>query len=589
MTISNGQIRVIVTQSDGSSTQNIFIGYLNCEAVQQEMLNHADLRFVASGLLKKIEDSNPVEIDTLQNLSLIDILDDCLRQTGSAYNIRVNCSLYELNATLASGQTLFNRSAAFTELFWDNNVDRYSGLKILETILKTFNCILYWYDGYWYVEHYEDLGAALNSPYQKSYVEYTTDTSYVFASAGSPQTVTVGAPYTIHDPTVRSQVGGSQILAVNPGMREIEIRLNQKQYANLINSDLSNITTTTSAIPIPGWREWIAYQDYPTHPVLWSSAGLPWKNMANSITRVDYYVGGAAFYGNGITTSFRMTVKDDTTLTVNWKFGPTLLSDIPGSSALEDYSITHHYWISFTVPFVSTDYVIYNDSSGLWTSGPCTPAICLNTIETSGSDLDPALLTMDVSVTIKVGEALSSSASWEQDYIVKFGIGHEQWDDGIITPVPADGANFGDVTASLSETPDDNVVKGTQNTAFLDKKTIDLDLFDSGWSYRNVVMMGNTLGATWNNRAVDWTYNGVDTDSLAKWLLASKFRLYNVARQKIKIKYMTSEILIPLHLWIDDKQSDKPFVLHSDTYFPDKGEHIIEVSEYDDTEPINFI
>ncbi|KKL03038.1 hypothetical protein LCGC14_2626290, partial [marine sediment metagenome] len=247
MTISAGQLKVIVEITSPQSAI-LFEGYMNCEAVNQQMLNNADLRFMASGLLDKLQWESPDTIDDLQNRSLIGLINDCLRLTGSEYDIWVNCSLYESNAPLGEGQTLFNRTGAFTELFWENNIDQMSALDILKTILRTFNCYLFWYDQKWFIEHYEDLGAST-----KTYVRYYTFAYYDHGSSGSQQ-LTAVAQYNVHEPIYRSQANTSQILTVSPGLKRYDITLNQKQFFNLLQPDLSDASDTIEDVPIPDWR-----------------------------------------------------------------------------------------------------------------------------------------------------------------------------------------------------------------------------------------------------------------------------------------------------------------------------------------------
>jgi hypothetical protein len=585
MTISNGQIKVVVTDETDSAVVTFFEGFLNCEIIEQDMIHNSDLRFTASGLLSKLNDNYPISIDTLQNMSLIDVIDDCLLLTGASYDIRVDCSLYELNSALAAGQTLFNRTALFTELLWKNNVDRYTGLEILKSILKSFHCFLYWKEQYWYIQHYQDMGNTQNSPYQKSYVQYTSGTSagYQDADSGSVEVVTVGEPYDIHAPGTRPQIGGTQVLSVIPGLREIEVRKEQKQYFNLINKDLTDSTDNSDILPLPPIREWL--RCVTTGIFGWLAGGLPWKNISNSVQRTGYGVSTLNNYANGLSTAFNMTIKDDTALTIRWKYGVLSKNYIPGgfTDNWDDYTIDHHWWM-YVIIGMSTYYVMYHESAGTWYYNISTPSGALQTIQKSGDDFDKELLTMDLSVTIPIGEIFALSSGADQDARVTFGIGHEQYDDGVISPVPSAFSFFGDVEASISETPDENVIRGSQNTDFLDKKTITLDLFDSGWSYRNILKRGNN----YQYRATEWGYDSV-SDELSRWLLATKFRLYNVARQRIKVRYRSTELFAPLGLWKDNKQSDKLFVLFADFHYPEKGEHLVELYEYDDSTEINLI
>lgn len=583
MTISTGQIRVVVTETSPTTT-TMFEGFLNSEVINQDMLHKSDLRFTASGLLNKLDDNYPVEIDTLQNMSLFDIIDDCLLLTGATYNIRVNCSLYEVNSVLGSGQTLFNKTALFSEITWKNNVDRLTALEILEMIMASFDCHLFWRQGYWYIQHYQDIGNTLDSPYERTYVEYTSGVSYEYADSGSNQVVGHGAPMDIHDPTNRPQISGSQVLSVIPGMREIEIRLDQKQYFNLINGDLTDSVDNNDPYPLAANREWLSYDGGLTN---WRYRGLPHRNIANSILRNQYDVTLDQLYANGLTTGFKMTVQDDTVLELRWKHG--LWGSPPGSNPIEDYTISHNYWVAVIIPWVSTQFLVYGESAGQWVAVTGSPAISLQTIEKEGGDYDPDLRTIDISVSISIGEAMATSADWEQDVTIQFGIGTEQFADGVITPQPAAWGVFGDVEASITETPPNNIIKGTQNTDFLNKKKISLLLFNSGFSYRNILLRGSTLGPLYHARATDWTYNGTDIDDLSRWLMASKFRFYNVARQKIQVNYNSIEKFWPLGLWLDNKQSDKKFVLLSDIHLPESDQHELILSEYDDTEEINFV
>jgi hypothetical protein len=83
MTISAGQVKVVVTNDSYGSAQTIlFEGFINCEAVSQDMLNFADLTVTASGLLSKLMFKHPIDIDTLQYMTLIDVIDvHCMSST----------------------------------------------------------------------------------------------------------------------------------------------------------------------------------------------------------------------------------------------------------------------------------------------------------------------------------------------------------------------------------------------------------------------------------------------------------------------------------------------------------------------------
>lgn len=584
MTISAGQMKVVVTTTGGGSGgATLFEGYLNCEAVSQDMVRHSNIKLVASGLLSKLEHVYPVDVDTVQYMTLIDIIDACLVLTGSAYNIRILHSLYELRTPLSTGQSLFNRTGLWTEIFWTNNIDRMMGLEILETILKTFNAYLYWHDGYWYIEHYEDLGDALNSPYQKTYVEYTTGVSYGGTDAGSEQTVTIGVPGEIHDPDNKPQVYGKQMLSVNPGMRQINIRKDHKTFYNMINWDLTDVTLITTSEVTPDRRTWNAFD--PPSGLDWLYPGLPAFFIENSIYRSGYDISTYSQQLNGLTTRFMVTVQSDTELTIKFKW--IWVGAYPGFlTSPGNYEIHFYYYLRNT----DDDYYVYGTSTGDWTlvsSG--SPTVDYNTYVVSGTELnlDGVLPTFEGSFTVSLGEALAPSDAIDQDLV--FRMGHE-----LIVPLvsgsdsPAMWCWYGDFEATISETPEENLLEGTLVTDFLDKKEISIDIFDSTWSYKSALLRYALTGSYWVLTR-HWTYDHANYDTVARWLLISKFRLYNTARQKIDVTYISSTPYQLMQIWTDSKQSGKYFILTGDAFRPEADEHDLSLWEYDNTTEINLI
>lgn len=584
MTISAGQLKVVVTfdglTSAGGGT--LFEGYLNCEAVSQDMVHYSSIQLTASGLLSKLERIYPTSIDTVQNLSLIDVIDNCLTLTGSSYNIRVNSTLYELAASLSSGQTLYNRTALYTELFWKNNIERIMAIDILESILRSFDAYLYWNDGYWYIEHYMDVGAALLTPYQKTYVEYTSGVSYNGAATGSNQVVTFGVPPDVHDPVNRPQVHGRQVLSVNPGLNELDIKKDQKLFFNMLNADLSGLNISTDPEPLPDRRGWEAYDNDPG--IEWQYPGLQAFNIANAVYRWGYDITNGSQQLNGLTTRFLVTVHPDTQLTIKFKW--LWVAPYPGFLTDPSNYDFHFYWYLRTP---SDDYIHYLVSAGTWelmSSG--TPSTGYNIQTVGGGEFDPDLHSVEVSITIDLGEAFNPSDHIDTNLIFR-------WGTELIEPlvsgstIPALFSYVGDFEATISETLEDNLIRGDQVTDFLEKKTITLDLFDSTWSYRNSMLYWFTGTADWSRLTEDWTYDGVTLMTLDRWLMSSRFRLYLIARQKISVDYIYQGILQLMQIWTDSKQSGKYFILGSDIYLPESNQHSVELWEYDDTTTINLI
>jgi len=592
MTISAGQLKVVVTQtSPDSASHTLFEGYMNPETVSQSLFAKAPITLTASGMISKLEYDYPSIIDTIQNMSLIDILDDCLVITGSSYNIRVNCRIYESTAGSAGNTTAFNRTGVSTEIFWKNNVDRMSGLEIIEAILAPFNCYLFWYDSYWWIESYEDIDYVLNIPQPtKFYTEYVSGTSagYGFSDTGGAIQFPIGATPNVHDPNNRPQYHPNQKISVIPGCRQIDVRLNQATFFNFFNPDLTNTVLSGFDEPTPDYREWHALElTGPTPIIEWKNLGESKDIISNSIQRDGEY-SGASGYGfiTGLTTRFKITARDDTSLTIKFKFAANFASTIPNPA---DYVI-RFYWYLRTI---NDEYFHQGESSGVWEWSPGgSPETHYNVLEVSASNFSEDYPNAyEGTLNVPIGDIISELSSFadtkELDLIFRMGTEeHMEVDE----PSTADSfyiaAWYGDFVCTISESLIDNLIRGDLNTDFLDKRSISLDLFDTGsWSYRNSLL----YGSDWGKLTEEWTRGDSVTLPLVENLLQSKFRLYNVARQKLSISYRSREIFKPLQIWEDDKQSDKPFVLASDTYLPEQDRHDVELWEYDGSTEINLL
>lgn len=590
MTISLGQYRVIVTLG----AQKIFEGFLNPETVSQKMLKGQDIRLTASGVLRKLEYDHPASVDTLQNRSLINMIDDCLLLTGASYDIWVSCSLQESSSPISSGHTLFNKTGIFTEAFWKNNIERDSAFDIIKKILKPFNCYLYWYDEKWFIEHYEDLSVAT-----KTYVQYATGGTYNHLFGGSEQ-LTAMTDYSIHSPTVRGQMNTSQTLSVSPGLRKLGIKLNKEQYFNLLNGDLSNVTESDQTFTgtMPSLREWYAFNDYYRSLAdagdkwldSWNWAGTRYASVFNGIAEGTSILVGLpdASTHTGLTTRFRITGSYGTTLSIKWKYH---VGAGPGNppyhffAAPEHYEITIRWWLRHDV---SDFWFQYNESADTFTTSPTK---VVNTFIVSGSDFDTNKWTAEIELVVPIAEALGNSSGLSDELDLVFNLGKETFEDvecGGAANQPADWVFKGDFVATISEdSVDDNLIEGEITTDFLDKKTIAIDLVDGSWNHRNTF----NRAAGWGSKTALWGWDSL-YDTLARKLLESKFRLYRIARQKMSIDYFLitgAAVFRPLGIWYDDKQSNKEFVLARDSYLVEEDKHRMELWEFDDSETINLV
>jgi len=153
----------------------------------------------------------------------------------------------------------------------------------------------------------------------------------------------------------------------------------------------------------------------------------------------------------------------------------------------------------------------------------------------------------------------------------------------------------GDFSVSISGEPEENLITGEVVSNFLDKKTIELKMFDTrNWNYRNTLLT-DKYGInyyTFKINGFTWGVADPTPPSLADTLLESKFRLYRVARQMIRMGNYRVNIdyqMRPLQIWLDDNQAYKTFALVEDIHEPDQDKHTVVLFEYDGSEEVNLV
>jgi len=622
MTISEGQYRVVVdldAENSGDPSITLFMGYLNCETVSQDMIYYSDLTLTASGLVDKLQYIEPTGIlEPAHNESLINIIDYCLRLTGTQHNIRVFCSLqHNTRWAYPDGMTLFSECGVNTELFWIDNVQRENALNVLEMCLVPFNCYLYWFQGYWYIEHYEDLGTTGN----RTYTEYTSGTSYRVESMASTAVVTIN-PLNVYSPN-HQQIGNTQVLSVQPGLKQLEINLEQNKFFNMINGDLAELVEGTNPDTVY-YREWYGESTYVQHyggtyPLHANNIfGVPFKNIANSVKRNWDHEMSTANYNRGTSTKFRVTIYPDTELTIKWKHAVIELPPVFGDGTYGNpqafYNdpgsvyVRHHWTLKINPVNVSYNTYFKHEpdiSDNAWSlqvgSNP------QNYKEITAAEYDQDRWVYEVEIVIPIGdEELFGLADYVDEDPVTLdltfvcGAAAVESPDDNYWPWPYDTAPFaheavGDFEVTVSGKEEENLIKGEVVSNFLDKKTISIRLFNTdNWNYRNTLLT-DKYGINYYINKVNgfnWGVYSTSPVGLADTLLESKFRLYRVARQKIRMgnyRVYFYEQFRPLNLWEDDKQAYKDFVLAEDVHEPDMDMHTVVLWEYDNTEEVNLV
>lgn len=566
ITAEEREYRVRIVQTSPSAF-TMFSGFLNSETNEITYLKNRPFRLNASSYLSKLQYVKPSLIETLENRTFIDIINACLALTGSLDPIRVNSKLYPTGSSLGTGQTLFNRSGIFNEIFWKDNIDRDNALEIIEKILSAFDCYLYWFNGSWYIERYEDLW---NNP--QNYVVYASGSSYGYTSSGTTAQTT-DASLDFSSLVLKDQ---SQTFGSITGLREIEVRLEQQTLFNLTVNDMTNASDVNGVVPYPGYRSWQKWNE--GSGITWVNPGLPWKNISNAILRQGWIYDGGYETWRGLYTRFKITKDSSTSLTVKFKFATLkgVLGTFTGSWS--DYVFNFKWYLRHT----PGNYFIV-DNAGTWERQSGTEESKIQTLEIQGSDMDPVNDSMEVTLSIPIGE-VSGISDGDNDFVLCLGTELISKSGGALTP--AFTCFYGDVFITASAPLENNNISGVLNTGFLDKKEITLKMYDAGnVNIKNGILTGSDL----TTRTSTWTSDGILSESLAKRIIRNKFQLYNRTRVQLSSTIKSSSKFKPLFMFTDSFQAGKKFVLTSYGYSPDKDEYEMTLSEYDNTETITFV
>ena len=620
ITMSNDKWKVVVKETYPDSAEHIlFEGFLNVEAVSAALLDFAEVHFTASGYLSKLANIIPSSMNTIRIRSLIDIIADCLKETGVTSNIRVNSSLYEESSLLGAGQTLFNRVGTFNEAFWESDVERMNALDIISAILEPFCCYLYRWDGYWYIERYNNLvgtgGSVVGSNryISRSYVEYNGSGGYDYADSGSVVNITL-QDHSIHS---LNQANTSQLLTVVPGIKQINIDIEKKVFTNAINPDLRYITNYSGIKPDPDLRQWEAYQ-YEAGTPTWTKRGEPYFGIKNAVLLTMANMGPSGNpmttnhegWQNGLATKFKAYINayKGTDLVISWKFqvptqgeGITWYTDYLPSGCdlgtLQDWMVQ----LTYSLKFYHNGSWYYVQSDGDEWSLVSYDDRVLQYIEISSAEVvkpNDWWSKKDhyaASISIPIG---TFAATGGRDFVFCLGVPRWYHVDEPETGYVTGKVYFGDFSVVVSETEESTVITGGYSSIFYDEKDYSLQLFDSwNWNFRNALR----YGASWESATLYWDdEEGTWHDSaegglwsdvsryLHNLFLTEKFRLYHLSRQRQRFEFVSVHLFRPLQMFYDSKQSDKKFVLGSEIFHPEEDMHEVELWEYDSTTSITL-
>jgi len=464
-TLEDKEFKLIIDASYSGENKRIFDGWVNSSPVQQKYLHNSTINITGSNFIQKMGALSPAilysgDASSGDAVSLIDLINDSLKLTGKEDNIYVNCRLEPSIGPITNTTTLFNKAALNPTLFFKDNQNKASGLEIIESILQPLNCYLYWWAGDWYIERYRDLFPA---NYQKKYVRYSYDVSYGFDTNGTYSLTTDAShilPLEQEDGSMIF-VGSSQKITMIPGIKYLELDLEESYTPNLTTNDFRNIGwhyqpslqyptklkgwcasrfifTGTPGYDYPGFNTDISntevslgYSFTEVYPLRYPSAppaSTPQHNYkvgpGNSVFGIQnaiYRFGAPKYWYNfgasakweptyaGISTRIAYTINStDTKLRVQWKFKPDHINECTSNETLHnvrDYDYKCHYMIRPLESGIGgAIWITYNEEDDYWykhTSGDFNTYA--NYVIVNGADLNDQGWA-EVSAEIPIGD-----------------------------------------------------------------------------------------------------------------------------------------------------------------------------------------
>lgn len=586
---------LVKMQSYKNDVANItmFEGFINTDNTERNYLYFNTISIICSSYLSKMGHFSPVPLDTASNVTYIDLILSMISDIGSTANVRVNSSLIPTEdsgiqaiAEDNPGYSLYNKVGCSTELFWENNLERRTAYDVLSEILKITNAYIYWWDGFWYIERYNNIWTTTGV---KNYVQYDVGNTYSPSETGLWKIEDAHDIKNIHALTF---IETTQRRKTSVGCKEIVVKINEKQLSNLVPDLFSPITDVTTNEPyIAELRRWTRFVDEYT---TWDKVDSPYRDIENAIYRE---ILGDPYGGNptpdqsrfGLYSNFIITVTDETEITIKFSFNCS-------ERLFKDEAI---WFFPMSLKIFEADgannaFVCSNFDEGneeWWLDDSTTTVHSTLWVRQEYSTFDQRTRTAQVSLTIPLYElnqadntkfpvTLDPTFTGNFKMQITVGLPKMLFDEGSSGYRSYFSHYIGDIKVTISGNElENNYISGTINTDFLNKKEISVDMADvSDWSFLNGICRADDL----LSKTSLWKTSISSAEKpILDLLLEDKFRFYNITRSVITGNVAAMRLFRPLSLFIDDKKSDMKFVLFGYEYKPVTGVYDLYLLEYD--------
>lgn len=600
------EFKIVIDASYNDEEVTLFDGFINSQTISQTYLNNSTINLTGSTYLSKLKNTTPVLVNTIEKRTLIDFIIDSINLTEKTDDIRINCTLDPSGGTLTSEKTCFNICGLDTEVFWKNNEDKEDGTSIIKNILVALGSTIYWWNGKWYIERYPDIWTTDGS---KNWVEYDYDSSYGYGDTGTLINIneaSTNLPINSLGSNNLGFVGASQKRNTIPGLQYLEINSKQNSYLNLTIGDFFAAEWDSydlGTVPSPPKRGW----KYPIGNITEASLNCerltePYQQIFNPANLTCWGTGlwyndwgwgeNNDMTGYGINTAFKVTVSDSsagpTTLNINFKWCNKSASGYSNwwgnpNGYVQWYRL---YWYLRNPS--GEYYILWDEDHERWyRTYSSTPQGGSQYIELTPDEVDQTTGVYKGSLSIPLTD-VSGGTTGDQDFIFSANYSTYRFESAVVQSTNWQTENvYGDFEITVSAPAQPNRIIGELNNRVLNKKKIDLKIFDiESLNYKN----GFFTDSDFTTRTTYWTDDdGVKFLPLNWWLMHDKYQLLNRNRKKITGNLHCVGFIKPNSMWYDTADpSIRKYITSAYSYDVGTDMYNITFNEYDNTETINF-
>lgn len=601
-----------------------FEGFMPCDISEQEFFPKGIITLNASNNLKRLSDFYPTMFTVSGQYLMIDIIKHCLSFTGLNLPIYVNCSIFGYEPYIGDifasvytptynystvTRTAFDWVSIESDIFKKDDISFEDCRYILENILATFNCKLYYWNSRWYIERVKDLGHTT-----KHYVVYNTNGTTTTSNLTNTHLQIAGDAFGIgNDRSKLTFMELSQVVSYNPGVKRITLNLNEKQKLNLGNYYFTGVRTsfyyTGGTYPydkpaetiLPEENIWVVIRNITPASLTQQSNyydiinGLTINATggSNSIAPLDSIANWRVSL-NGLYTQIKLNLntKNTTSLTIKVKF------KLP-DAVIASYGATIRanpdkmFYVRVVIRSTYNDkFAKYNATTQLYELVTRGSNDASNSIITpNGSTIDPCIITQGIAYS-----DFTNKEAYETEVDVNVPISDFYAGDTYIIGICQIGYNyvtygesttynayfremtFGDIIFSVNEDDTDNTMTGEINDAFVNLVTQDLLFYDA--NYQGTYFKRNILNQLYGVGHMGWMdafYVPIPWDhtipkAIQTKIIEDQYQIFNKVRRFITSDIYCTAPIKPFSL-ADSWYFSNPFMLSSYQWIIDSNQY----------------